>query len=307
MNTHWFSGTNGARLAAHLHVPSGPAGSRNPGVVVLGSWTTVKEQMATTYARRLAEGGFVALTFDFRGFGQSEGEPRDVESGHAKARDILDAAAYLATRPEVDPANVGALGVCAGALYTVLALQGAGTFGAPKLIKSVAMAAPWMHDADIVETLYGGKAAVDERLARAAAARQRFVRTGEVEYVPAASNKDQSAAMYFEGDALDYYLNPNRGAIPQWGGRFATMAWTEWLQTSSTALAAQFKLPLLIVTAEKAATPEGAKRFAAAAGGPAEVVWGPPDAQSQFHFYDDPATVRFAADRCAEHYRRTLL
>ena len=46
---------------------------RQPAVIVVGSWLTVKEQMATTYARKLAEAGYTALTFDFAGFGESHG------------------------------------------------------------------------------------------------------------------------------------------------------------------------------------------------------------------------------------------
>ena len=34
-------------------------------VITMGSWLTVKEQMATTYARRLAELGYTAFVFDF--------------------------------------------------------------------------------------------------------------------------------------------------------------------------------------------------------------------------------------------------
>lgn len=261
---------------------------------------TVKEQMPTNYAKRLADSGFTAMTFDFRGFGASEGEPREVESGRAKASDIVDAVSFLATRPEVDPSRIGIVAVCASAHYTALALQ-----GDRALVKSVVMIAPWLHDGDMVEKLYGGKDAVDARLARAAEARRRYVRTGEIEYVKAASNSDESAAMYFERDALDYYLNPKRGAIPEWGGRFATMAWTEWLQMSSTSLAARFAVPLAIVTSEKSATPEGAKRFARGLAGSVDQTWDAP-AESQFDFYDRPQTVDFAVRRAVEHFARTL-
>jgi uncharacterized protein len=46
---------------------------RQRGVIAMGSWLTVKEQMATTYARRLAELGHTGLVFDFSGFGESAG------------------------------------------------------------------------------------------------------------------------------------------------------------------------------------------------------------------------------------------
>ena len=48
----------------------------SPGVVVTGAWTSIKEQMAGTYARELASRGFAALAFDSTGWGESEGSPR---------------------------------------------------------------------------------------------------------------------------------------------------------------------------------------------------------------------------------------
>jgi hypothetical protein len=52
---------------------------RQPAIVVTGSWLTVKEQMPELYATRLAERGYTAFTFDFSGFGESAGEPRQTE------------------------------------------------------------------------------------------------------------------------------------------------------------------------------------------------------------------------------------
>ncbi|MDB4974843.1 MAG: hypothetical protein JWN48_3184 [Myxococcaceae bacterium] len=298
-----FHGSGGA-LAANLYAPN-DSSQPLPGVVVVGSWLTVKEQMPAVYAPFLADAGYATLTFDFRGFGASDGGPREVESARAKAQDILDAAAFLGSLPEVDHTRIGVLAICASGHYTALALQGASTFG-HSAIKSVVMVAPWLQDAPIVEKLYGGRSAVQERLEKARLARARHVTTSEIEYIPAASNTDPAAAMYMEGDLLDYYLNPKRGAVPEWGARFATMAWTEWLTMDSTALAPRFGAPLRIVTSEQSATPDGVRRFAQGLSARHDVVWGPADASSQFHFYDDPATVRFSASKAIEHFRSTL-
>ena len=46
---------------------------RQPAIITMGSWLTVKEQMATTYAKRFAELGYTAFVFDFSGFGESRG------------------------------------------------------------------------------------------------------------------------------------------------------------------------------------------------------------------------------------------
>ncbi len=92
--TEFFS--QGARLRAEVWRP---ARSPAPAVIVTGSWTTVKEQMPAKYAPLLADAGFVAMTFDFGGFGESEGGPREVESPRRKSEDIRNAVAFLRTMP----------------------------------------------------------------------------------------------------------------------------------------------------------------------------------------------------------------
>jgi uncharacterized protein len=286
--------SQGTRLTGRLHHPGGPT---PPAIIVTGSWLTVKEQMPENYAPRLAEAGYAALTFDFRGFGQSEGEPREVESPARKAEDLRAAARFLADHPRVDGRNVGSLAICASAGYAAAASRD----GAP--IRSIAMVAPWLHDAAIVRSFYGGEAGVNDRLGQALVARRRYEQTGQVDYIKAASNTDPSAAMYGEGDTVDYYLNPKRGAVPEWGRRFALMAWTEWLAYDPIAFAGEVTVPTRLVTGEQTATPQGARQFAAALKAPHDLVWLP---GTQFDFYDNPATVSAATAAAIEHFRRTL-
>lgn len=97
-----------AELQGELFVPADADGSaRLPGVVVSGTWTSVRQQMADRYARAMAERGFAALSFDFAGYGASSGEPRDFESPALKARDLHAAVTYLAAQPQVDAERIG--------------------------------------------------------------------------------------------------------------------------------------------------------------------------------------------------------
>lgn len=289
--------SQGVKLVGNLLLPAGQSASRLPAVLVTGSWLTVKEQMPARYAALLAEADYAALTFDFRGFGESEGTPREVESARMKAQDIRAAVRFLQSRAELDPARVGSLSICASTGYTVMAAQD------EKNIKSMAMVAPWLHNQAIVEAIYGGPEGVADRKRRAQAARERFATTGSVEYVVAASNSDPTAAMYWEGDALDYYLNPARGAIPEWGNRFALMAWTEWLELDPIALAPDHRVPTRIVSGEQTATPGGAKQFSGAMTAAHDLLLLD---GTQFDFYDNPKTVGAAAAAAVEHFRSTL-
>jgi hypothetical protein len=281
---------HGTPLAGVLYRPGGTAGPL-PGVVVTGTWTSVREQMADRYAARLAARGFTALAFDHTGYGASGGALRDYESPALKARDIGDAVGYLTGRTDVvDRGRIGALGVCASAGYTV---SNAVT---DRRVGAVALVAPWLHDAQIVADTYGGAEGVATRMAAGARARAHHEATGEVQYVPAVGAGDPLAAMPFD---VDFYQDPARGAVPAWGNRFAVMAWPGWLAYDPIALAPQVRQPVLLVHSEEAAIPQGAHRFADAVPGTIDEYW---DEGTQFDFYDGDAHVDCAVSLAGAHF-----
>ncbi|WP_053232477.1 alpha/beta hydrolase [Sandaracinus amylolyticus] len=281
--------SEGCKLVGRLHLPQGAsATSPLPAVVIGGSWLTVKEQMAARYAERLASDGIAALTFDFRGFGESEGAPRQHESPAKKAADFVAAARFLAARPEVS--RVGALGVCASAGYLVKAIA---EHALP--VASLVTVAAWLHDASIVRAFYGGEDGVAGRLAAAA-------RASADETIPAASATDPRAAMF---GPFDYYLSPSRAAIPAWRNEMTTRSWHDWLSFDPIALGARVHVPSLHVHSRAAATPMGLERMLATMREPTpRVIWRDGD---QFAFYDDEPTVRAAASDAAAFFRETLV
>ena len=286
--------SEGDQLAGHLYLPPDRGAERLPALVVTGSWTTVKEQMAGLYARRLAERGFAALAFDFRGFGESAGEPRDYESPARKAVDIHNAVSFLVSRPELDAGRLAAVAVCASGGYAAVNAT------RDERVRSLVLVAPWLHDATLVRELYGGEQGVAERIEAGDAARERYDTAGETDYVPTISTTDESAAMFGE---FDYYLNPERGAIAEWPNRFAVMSWPEWLGFDPIRVAPEVLAPTLLVHSPDAAVPDGARRFARDLGGPADFLW---TEGTQFDFYDQEPAVTKAVDAAEAHLRRTL-
>jgi uncharacterized protein len=79
----------GDRVVGNLHLPIGE--SQVTAVVVAGPMTSLKEQVTGVYARALAARGIAALAIDHRGFGESDGTPRQFEDWRRKVRDLSQA------------------------------------------------------------------------------------------------------------------------------------------------------------------------------------------------------------------------
>jgi fermentation-respiration switch protein FrsA (DUF1100 family) len=288
--------SEGLVLKGTLHLPSNFKDNRKyNAVVVTGSWTTVKEQMPNLYAAKLAEKGIVALTFDFRNYGESEGQPRNYEVPQMKAQDIINAVTYLKSLSFVIRNKIGGLAICASSGYMVEAISK----GAD--IKAIALVAPWLHNHSIVREIYGGEEGVSNRIAQSIAATKVFNETGNVEYVPAISTTDSNAAMFGE---FDYYLNPQRGAIPQWGNQFAVMAWQGWLEYDPIQYASRIHIPVLIVHSKTAAVPHGAEMFYNNLTSRKNIIW--VDGAIQFDFYDQEPYTTNAAGEAMKWYNQYL-
>ncbi len=107
-------------VVGNLHLPNGFAESAvYPALVLATPGSSVKEQIGAIYAEKLAERGFVALTFDPSYQGESGGQPRDLEDPAARVEDIRCAVDYLMTQPYVSEEGVGLLGICAGGGYAI--------------------------------------------------------------------------------------------------------------------------------------------------------------------------------------------
>lgn len=281
----------GATLDGTLFVPESREGAL-PGVVVTGAWTTVQDQMPYRYARELAARGLVALTFDFRGFGRSGGEPRYLEDPARKSADLAAAAEFLATRSEVE--RVGLLGVCASAGYAVQAAVDS------EAVEAVALVAPWLHDAAIVDEVYGGAEGVAALRALASDAAEAVAAGGEPTVIPATGPEGSASLM----PGVPYYTEEDRGLIDAWDNRFDVRSWEGWLTFDALALAPRVQQPTLIVHSESAAIPKGARRFLEGLGAPHAQLW--LEDVSQFDFYDQDRPVGEAVDAAADHLRRVL-
>jgi dienelactone hydrolase len=286
--------TGGTSLAATLHRNLPDLVEPQPAVVITGSWLTVKEQMADLYAARLAERGYTVFTFDFAGFGASDGTPRQAELPARKIDDIIAATRAVSTLSFVRPGAIGYLGVCASAQYAVRAIAA----GAP--MDAFASVAGWFHDARSVAPFYGGPEGVARRLEWAAEALAAYQRTGEVRTVPAYEAGNERAGMFFD---LEYYGSPKRGAVPSWVNEMAELSWAYWLTFDGLSAAPQVHVPSLFVHGEGCVLPDNLRAVAGRIAGPSETVW---TDGTQTDFYDQDRQVTLAVDAVDAHFRAHL-
>ena len=283
--------SGGETLVGNLYIPDGVTlDGTAEAVVVTGAWTTIKEQMSGRYATELAERGFVALSFDFRTWGESGGPTRSLEDPEMKIEDIQAAARFLASLPQVGEVN--GLGVCASAGYMATAAERSDT------MTSIALVAPWLHDRAIVDTVYGGPEAVAGLIEAGRRAAQAEADSGALQLITAAGPEGSDALMAFDS----YYTDPDRGMVAAWENTFNVASWEGWLTFDAIRTAPAIDEPTLIVHSEAAAIPEGARAFFEDLLAPKAQLWLPD--VSQFDFYDRPDAVAIAADAAADHFSR---
>ena len=106
-----FHNRYGITLAADLYMPKNATG-KLPAIAVSGPFGAVKEQASGLYAQEFAKRGFLTIAFDPSFTGESGGQPRYVASPDINTEDFCAAVDYLSTRDDVNPEQIGILGIC---------------------------------------------------------------------------------------------------------------------------------------------------------------------------------------------------
>lgn len=289
--------SSGLKLSGHLYVP--PREGALPGVVLSGPFTGVKEQVVGTYARQLAEHGYVTLAFDHRNFGESEGQPRQHEDSAGKLADLQDALSFLATLKEVDPARLASVGVCLGASYILRA----SAFD-PR-VKAVALIAGGYLSPENLRRLMGA-GPYREILQRFSRIRQQQFETGTVEYMPAVGLTGPEPAM--QGPEPFEYYDRAKSSAPHWENRVTRLSQASlFTLEGATASACLGPTPVLFVHGRKDlyCRPEDAQSTFDRVDGPKEILW--LDTTNHIDLYDRDEYVRPAVARTVAWFAQHLV
>jgi alpha-beta hydrolase superfamily lysophospholipase len=103
--------SDGLALAGTLLLPDGATSADPVPAIVQGpGWLGLRDaELYRPYHQGLLQAGFAVFVFDYRGFGDSEGD-RTYLDPSLQVRDWQHAVTYLETVPEIDASRIGAFG-----------------------------------------------------------------------------------------------------------------------------------------------------------------------------------------------------
>jgi predicted acyl esterase len=126
---------DGVQLASTLYEPTGtpPAGGW-PAIVMFHGLGGTRASMNAIAEQTFANEGYAVLTSDHRGHGESGGLFNT--DGTAELRDAGDLYGWLAARPEIDKAHIGAWGISLGGGVVWAALKAGIPFAAAEVVET---------------------------------------------------------------------------------------------------------------------------------------------------------------------------
>lgn len=115
--------SGGAECAAYLYSPV-PAFGEAPCVVMGHGFTGTRNLGLPAYAERFAAAGMAVLVFDYRHFGASGGEPRQLlDIGH-QLDDYRAAVAFARAQPGIDPDRIALWGTSLSGGHVIVVAAG---------------------------------------------------------------------------------------------------------------------------------------------------------------------------------------
>lgn len=113
--------SGGKICRAWLYRPPADRNGRRPCIVMAHGLGGTKDAGLEPYATRFAEAGYVVLLFDYRHFGSSDGEPRQLVSVRRQLQDWAGAISHARRLPGVDPEEVALWGTSFSGGHVIVA------------------------------------------------------------------------------------------------------------------------------------------------------------------------------------------
>lgn len=190
------------KVVGNLFLPKYLDRNTSPSAIIVGHpYGAVKEQSSNLYATKLAERGFVTLSFDLSFWGESEGEPRNTVAPDIYVDDFSAAVDYLGTRPFIDRNRIGVLGICGSGDFVVSAAQ------IDPRMKAIATVSMYDMGAAARNGLNKSVTAEQRKKMLQEAAQQRWVEAegGEPKYTSGTPHEDDENSHPIAKEFYDFY------------------------------------------------------------------------------------------------------
>ena len=213
--------SEGFKLCGDVYTPDDLSqGEQRAAVLLCHGYTGVKDLYLPDNAASLNQAGYVAMTFDYKGWGDSEGT-RSRLAPYSRVMDVQAAMTFLGYQPEVDQARIGLYGTSYGG--ATVSWVGAVDQRAKCIVSVVGVGhgVRWMSRVRRVDEWF-------DLLERSAEDRVKRATTGELEYVDrsdillpdrqsaelaAAARRNNPAAV---GTIPIEYVDDTIGFNPEW-------------------------------------------------------------------------------------------
>ncbi|MBY0223877.1 alpha/beta hydrolase [Mammaliicoccus sciuri] len=241
--------SEGITCSGLLYRPSEDENITFPAVVMAHGFSLVKEVFLPAYAKRFAESGFAVLVFDYRNFGESEGENRQHMDPMMQIEDYRNAISWMASQSFVDSERIGIWGssYSGGHVLQVGAID--------RRVKAIVSQVPTIRGRIGMEKKMGkdNLASYTQKLMHY---RQARYEGAPIEYIKVVSQDGQNCAQTHP-EAYDWFTNKAKKCTSNWKNRLTLESmekYMEYFPASNADLISPTPL-LMIVAMEDGVTP----------------------------------------------------
>src|SRR3954452_125351 len=218
--------SEGMRLAGDLFLPDDlrpnehRTGEKRAGIVLCHGYTGVRNLYLPDIAHILTGAGYVVLTFDYKGWGDSEGPPARL-APYSRVADVQAALSFLAATQETDPERLGIYGTSYGGATVVFVAAIDPRVKCVVSVVGIGNGARWMRSVRRPDEYYDllDRAAAD-RINRALTGQSEFVERNEILLPDRQSAEHAAAARRLVPGAISQipleYVDDTLGFNPEW-------------------------------------------------------------------------------------------
>ncbi|MCM3763814.1 alpha/beta hydrolase [Neobacillus niacini] len=226
-----------------LYLPSHASASHPvPAVIMAHGFSLVKEAYLDRYAEVFCEAGLAVFVFDYRNFGESEGDHRQHLDPHQQIEDYRNAISWVSAVKEIDKEKIGIWGTSysGGHVLHIAAID--------KRVKAVVSQVPTINGWRSAERKNGPEK-MKGLIGNLIQDRESRYQTGVQQYIQVVSN-DGTPAAQPHPECYKWFMGTKEAAAPNWENKITLQSMEKYLEYNPAGLIDLISpTPLLMIVA----------------------------------------------------------